>query len=275
MKNFKRFDEVEFELGKNVVLIGPNNSGKTTALQALALWDIGIKKWFGKRGSGAAGKRPGVTVNRRDLFTIPIPNANLLWKNLHVRNVDRSRGKSYTQNIRIEICVEGITNGKEWKCGLEFDYANDESFYCRPLQIIENEKPIRLPIPEEAKEIQVAYLPPMSGMADREFVKLPGEVDVLIGQGQTAQVLRNLCLNVATNLKNKSENWDKLVNNIDRLFGVSLLPPQYIQERSEIILAYKQRDGKILDISNFRTWVAPDSIAFFLSLFQSKFNFVT
>ena len=39
IRNFKRFDEVDFELDKAVVLIGPNDSGRTTALQALALWD--------------------------------------------------------------------------------------------------------------------------------------------------------------------------------------------------------------------------------------------
>ena len=38
IKNFQRFDEAEVDLGKSVVLIGPNNSGKTTVLQALALW---------------------------------------------------------------------------------------------------------------------------------------------------------------------------------------------------------------------------------------------
>ena len=37
VKNFKRFAEIDVELGKSVVFIGPNNSGKTTALQALAL----------------------------------------------------------------------------------------------------------------------------------------------------------------------------------------------------------------------------------------------
>jgi len=41
IRNFKRFTNVTIELGSPVVLIGPNNSGKTTALQALALWDIG------------------------------------------------------------------------------------------------------------------------------------------------------------------------------------------------------------------------------------------
>ena len=51
MRNFKKFDEAEVELGKSVVLIGPNNSGKTSALQALALWDIGHRQWNLKRGA--------------------------------------------------------------------------------------------------------------------------------------------------------------------------------------------------------------------------------
>ena len=33
--NFKKFEDVKIELANNVVFIGPNNSGKTTALQAL------------------------------------------------------------------------------------------------------------------------------------------------------------------------------------------------------------------------------------------------
>jgi predicted ATP-dependent endonuclease of OLD family len=39
VRNFKRFEEVAINLSQAVVLVGPNNSGKTSALQALALWD--------------------------------------------------------------------------------------------------------------------------------------------------------------------------------------------------------------------------------------------
>lgn len=66
IRNFKRFDDVEIDLGNPVVFIGPNNSGKTSAMQALALWDIGLKRWNEKRsGKSTPEKRPGVTVNRR------------------------------------------------------------------------------------------------------------------------------------------------------------------------------------------------------------------
>ncbi len=66
IKNFKSLEDVEIELGKSVVFVGPNNSGKTTALQALALWGIGLRKWLEKRGAtDTPEKRPGVTINRR------------------------------------------------------------------------------------------------------------------------------------------------------------------------------------------------------------------
>jgi len=193
IKNFKKFETIEFELGKTVVLIGPNNSGKTTALQALALWDIGLRRWNEKwGGKKSPEKRPGVTINRRDLISIPVPSANLLWRTLHVREIERTNGKQRTQNIRIDITVDGITEDKSWTCGFEFDYSNVESFFCRPLRLNENQPQQRMSVPDEAANVRVAYLPPMSGLADREFIKQPGEIGVLIGQGQTAQVLRNL-----------------------------------------------------------------------------------
>ena len=89
-RNFKCFGEIEVELGETVVFIGPNNSGKTTALQALALWEIGLKRWNEhRRGRPNPEKRPGVAVNRRDLISLPVPNARLLWRNLQVRDVQR------------------------------------------------------------------------------------------------------------------------------------------------------------------------------------------
>jgi len=251
IRNFKRFEDSEIELGKAVLLIGPNNSGKTTALQALSLWDIGLRRWNEKRkGKSSPEKRPGVTVNRRDLVSIPVPVANLLWRNLHVRNVSRSEnGKTLqiTKNIRIDIIVEGVTRDKAWSCGLEFDYANEESFYCRPLRIDDAGKE-RMTIPDEAGSARIAYLPPMSGLADHEFVKQPGEIGVLTGQGQTAQVLRNLCYQIYDN--KDAGHWDNLLRQIRDLFGVELLAPKYIAERSEITMAYNDERKNTLDLSS-------------------------
>ena len=153
IRNFKRFGsgDVEIELGNPVVFIGPNNSGKTTAMQALALWDIGLKRWNDKRsGKTAPERRPGVTVNRRDLVSTPVPDARLLWNARHVRSVYKVDDKQRTDNIRIDVIVEGVTDGRRWICGLEFDFANEESFYCRPLRLSHGKSPTRMPVPEEA-----------------------------------------------------------------------------------------------------------------------------
>ena len=99
IRNFKRFGEVEIELGNPVVFIGPNNSGKTSAMQALALWDIGLKRWNEKRSGkkSTPEKRPGVTVNRRDLVAIPSepldisPVECLIWKRREIENYICSR----------------------------------------------------------------------------------------------------------------------------------------------------------------------------------------
>ncbi|MEW5946708.1 MAG: AAA family ATPase [bacterium] len=247
IRNFKRFDEVEIELGDPVVFIGPNNWGKTTALQALALWEVGLKRWIEKRGGKKQAKqRSGVAINRRDVFAIPLPDAILLWRNLHVRDVKMIQGKPDTKNINIDVIVKGIGEKKEWECGLEFDYANEQSFYCRPLRVSDGKNPDRMPIPEEAVGVNLAFLPPMSGLAANEISLEPGTVNVRIGEGRTAEVLRNLCYRV---YEGKREKWELLVNLIKYLFGSELDPPQYIKERGEITMNYREGANR-LDLSS-------------------------
>ncbi len=237
------------ELGKNVVFVGPNNSGKTTALQALALWDIGVKRWNEKRaGRSSPQTRPGVTINRNDLISLPIPTAKLLWKNLRTHESDRQEGKPVTKNIRIEIIVNGINDGKEWSFGLEFVYANEESFYCKPILLSEGEKQERMSIPVEAVMNQISFLPPMSGLIAVEPKWEKGRIGVLLGEGQTAQVLRNLCFQIFE-AKNKGD-WDSLVTHIQNLFGVKLHEPKYIKERGEITMSYSTENDIVLDISS-------------------------
>lgn len=253
IRNFKRFEDVSFELGPSVVLIGPNNSGKTTALQALALWELGRDHWVAKRSSrDAPEKRPGVTINRRDLVSLPVPHAKLLWRNLQLRETERTNGKPRTRNLRIDVIVEGITNQNEWSCGFEFDYSNEESFVCRPVrQSGFEEASVKdakfTEIAPEAQDVRLAFLPPMSGLAAVEPKWEPGRINVLIGEGQTAQILRNLCSQI---FESETGHWNDLCQEIHRLFGVGLEAPTFVATRGEITMQYRERDGTILDISS-------------------------
>ncbi|MDD9954811.1 MAG: AAA family ATPase [Anaerolineaceae bacterium] len=248
IRKFKRFGEkVEIELDNPVVFIGPNNSGKTTALQALALWDIGLRRWKEKRaGKSAPEKRPGVVINRRDLVSIPVPVANLLWHGLRVRDVQKVGGKQRTSNIRIEIVVKGVTREVNWVCGLEFDYANEESLYCRPLRLSDSKPPQRMPVPKEAGVTPVAFLPPMSGLAGSETRLDPGAVEVRIGEGRTAEVLRNLCFQIH---RDRFEKWEILVDQIKAQFRSEIMPPTYSPTRGDISMKYLENSVE-LDLSS-------------------------
>jgi len=242
ISNFKRLEETVLDLGDAAVFIGPNNSGKTSALQALALWDIGWRRWVEKRDNSSASKRSGVTINRRDLSAIPIPSAKLLWKDLHVNDTQKVDGKQKTDKVLITLTAEGVYRDQPWICSLEFYYANEESFYCRLKDPSDGQ------VPEGARRHQVVFLPPMSGLADREYKKEHGEISVLIGEGRTAEVLRNLCWM----LFNRKElgPWKELVSRIDKMFGIILQEPKHIPERSEITLAYREASGVEFDISS-------------------------
>jgi ABC-type branched-subunit amino acid transport system ATPase component len=244
IRNFKLFAEVEIELAQRVVLVGPNNSGKTSALQALALWNAGLRRWLEKRGTGNVPKeRAGVTINRRDLIALPVPSANLLWRDLHVREGYKDAGKQKTRNVLVEVDVHGIDGGTPWSTSLEFDYANEESFYCRSRV---GPSGSRLEIPAAAAQVRLAYLPPMSGLASNETRLDEGAIDVRLGEGRTADVLRNLCWQVH---ERDHALWGKIVERIRLLFGVTLDEPQYLKERGEIVMSFRTAGDVRLDLS--------------------------
>lgn len=242
ISNFKRLDAVDIELGSSVVFIGPNNSGKTSALQALALWDIGWRRWTEKRERSTAKDRPGVAINRRDLSSVPVPSARLLWRDLHTMETTRLDGKQRTEKVFIRLKAEGIHQDRPWTCALDFYYANEESFYCRLAEPADGR------VPDGARTHKVVFLPPMSGLVDREYRKESGEISVLIGEGRTAEVLRNLCWQLHD--RPDKTPWEKLAACVQEMFGIRLQQPQFIQERSEIVLGYRDENGIELDISS-------------------------
>lgn len=244
IRNFKLFEEVEIPLDNGVVFIGPNNSGKTSALQALSLWHSGLQKWAEKHASkdreNIPAQRPGVSVNRLDLIPLPVAEVDLIWR-------DRKTRKGPGENIRIDLLVEGISNGKPWQCGLECDYSGSEVFFCRPLRTGAGSNSGRMEIPREAIDARLAFLPSMSGLASEEALIREGRINVLIGQGQTAEVLRNLCYRV--HQKQNGGDWDDLARQIKELFGVTLNPPVYLENRGAVVMDYqKTGSGIVLDL---------------------------
>ena len=244
IRNFKRFDSVEIELGSPVVFVGPNNSGKTTALQALALWQLGVRRWMEKQSNREApNSRRDATIGRRDVLATPVRRTEALWRDLRVARPVGSDEDGDDENIPIEIVVSGENGHGGWTAGLEFEYANEESFYCRPLRGPEDTPDPSLP--EAAADVELAYLPPMSGLLLDEIRIEPGAVNVRLGEGRTAEVLRNLCLRL---YEGRPTEWARVADRVAQVFGVALDPPLHVPARGEVELTYRER-GIRLDLT--------------------------
>lgn len=206
-----------------------------------------MRKWTEKRRDSRARERVGVTINRRDLLSIPIPGSRLLWRDLRIRNVSRAEGQQKATNVTFTIAVEGVYHGAPWRFALEFDYANEESIYCRAVDWPDSME-ARTALLDAALARHVVFLPSMSGLAAQEFRKESGEIGVLIGQGRTAEVLRNLCHRIHTRETNNC--WLEFCTRVRSLFGIELLPPDYLSERSELTMRYRELSGIEFDLSS-------------------------
>ncbi len=236
IENFKRFgDKQRIELDHPAVLIGPNNCGKTSAIQALALWSQAVQTWYDVRKASSAKERTATALNRLNIVAVPVQRTRFFWHNTVVRTGNK--------DIALTITVGIEFKGQVVSLPMRFRNQGDELVYCTPDEsVVAN-----LALLEYAASIRVELLYPMSGLETEEAILQPGRIDVLLGQGQTAQVLRNLCLMVT---KDTPDDWSRIVELMERLFNVTLETPQETT-RGAIEMRYKQPGVReALDVSS-------------------------
>lgn len=236
IENFKRFgDKQRIELDHPAVLIGPNNCGKTSAIQALALWSQAVRTWYDVRKDSSAKDRTATSMNRLTIVAVPVTRTRFFWHNTHVRKGNK--------DIHMVLTVGVEDKGRVRPVPMRFRSQGDELVYCTPDEsVIGDLDLIRL-----AASLKVELLYPMSGLDTEEPILQPGRVDVLLGQGRTADVLRNLCLTV---LKSSVDDWKRVVELMQRLFNIHLGQPEETS-RGGISLIYRQPGVKEpLDISS-------------------------
>jgi len=207
IKHFKKFEDASYEVNPAVSLfVGPNNGGKTTALQAIALWSFVIQEWNEKKGKASgstAKKRSGAQVTRNTVYAIPVQDMRYLWFNSITQSAQQ-------QKVNIQIIAKGEDKtGKEWEYGVELIYGGPEMSYCKPMDIEKD-------IPEDAKK--VFHLPPLSGVQTQEIKVEVGKQRHVIGEGRPGEILRNLLLQV----HEKKDKWDDLCKQIKEMFNVQL-----------------------------------------------------
>lgn len=125
IQNFKRFGELQrIELDHPAVLIGPNNCGKTSAIQALALWSQAVQTWFDVRKASSARERTATSLNRLNIVAVPVQRTRFFWHNTQVRTGNR--------DIPLVITVGVEFRGQVRPLSMRFRNQGDELVYCTP-----------------------------------------------------------------------------------------------------------------------------------------------
>ena len=228
IRGFKRLGrEVEFRLPGHVVLAGPNNTGKTTVLQAIASWALALRRW---RELNDFNPRQGYThapIARQAFTAVPLRSFDLMWTN-----------RLYHRNNPIEI---ELRHNDGWSVTMEFIADSTEQMYVRPKVYVRPDVLRNL-------DFRVAFIPPMTGIGIDEPVYQSPKIEQLLGLGRPGEVLRNLLVEA-----NRHEAaWDQLQTSIGKLFSYRLRPPD--ASGAHIVADYtivdSSRVSPILDIAS-------------------------
>lgn len=240
LRNFKSIDEQSYDFTDFDLLVGRNNSGKSTVLQALAIWQFCVDEFSRTRRSDSSSK--GIQVILPNFTALPVPEFRLLWKDLAV---GQGRTASDPQKlILIEIIVHWRSADQQsQEFGIGLRYQTSQTLYAIPTGGWAKYRQFENSLPK------IAYVPPFSGLEPTEKRLDEAPIRQQVGKGQPGSVLRNLLLRVCPmgDRTSKTEplppDWHELVRTVDRWFSVALARPRYEDGKDIYIEVEYQKSG--------------------------------
>jgi len=236
IKNFKRIREETFLFTNFDLLVGSNNSGKSTILQALAIWQFCIDEFHRAKRKG----QRGIQVVLPNFTALPVPEFNLLWTEKKDREYPITNGKKSQEYVLIEINVTWReSNGQEKTFGVKIRYLSPQTVYAIPAEgwnvFRQYDEEKSLPV--------IAYVPPFSGLEPIEKWQDISNLKQQVGKGQPGSILRNLLLLVEKeDEKEKANKWKEINSVVHNWFGIILKEPKYeVGVDTQITCEYTER----------------------------------
>ncbi len=257
IKSLKRFPEEgqAFEdLARFQLIVGQNNSGKSTLLHALAIWQYCIDECRAASRKGDTG----IQVSLSNFTPLPLPDFRLLWNDKTERRYPKdAEGKPKQEYIVIEIAVTWkARDGSEKSFSIQLGYRSKETISVIPVKGWSQFYDLdggRGKERDPAKSLfpVIVYVPPTSNIDDHELYLNEGRIRALVGKGQPGSVVRNLILQTASTDKEAGRRFGELNKHIGEWFGVEVLRPEDRSKIDQYIEAnYRAKSGIELDWVN-------------------------
>lgn len=249
LRNFKSVGEQVYHFTRFDLLVGRNNSGKSTVLQAMAIWQFCVDEFHRSKRTGTTG----IQVVLPNFTALPVPEFILLWKDRTDRHypTDAATGKKKQEFVLIKILLEWQdAPGQTGAFGVELRYHSPQTLYTTPSDgwsaFREYEKAGSLP--------RIAYVRPFSGLEPTEKFLDISPMRQQVGKGQPGSVLRNLLLRVSTSSPRdngeqtprrspSAADWTELAGVVERWFSVKISPPSY-QSTRDVYITVEYADGQ-------------------------------
>ena len=244
LRNFKSVGEQVYDFTQFDLLVGRNNSGKSTVLQALAIWQFCVDEFHRSKRSGSKG----IQVVLPNFTALPVPEFDLLWK-------DRT-SKKKQDYILIGIQVEWRkVTGEADSFGVELRYQSSQSIYAIPGGGWEKFRACE----QQGDLPKIAYVPPFSGLEPTEKWLDTSPIRQQVGKGQPGSVLRNLLLRVCPSPTRSKDgritkgytsptDWQELAGIVERWFSVKIREPKYDSAKDVYITVEYRQNSKDYDI---------------------------
>lgn len=252
LRNFKSVGEQAYDFTPFDLLVGRNNCGKSTVLQALAIWQFCVDEFHRSRRGGSKG----IQVVLPNFTALPVPEFNLLWKDKTDRYWPTVNGSKKQEYILIEILVRWQReNGETDEFGVELRYHSPQTLYAIP-----GGGWAKFRLSEQQGDLpRIAYVPPFSGLEPTEKRLDDAPIRQQAGKGQPGSVLRNLLLRVCPTPPRGEDghiakshippaDWLELVAVVERWFSVKISRPQYEPGKDVYITVEYRQGGKNYDI---------------------------
>ena len=234
LTRFKKFKYKEFCLHSNGVtlLVGGNNSGKTTLIHALSVWEfckmvLSHEKGRGVFNKDSVGKSAGFGMSAEEFLPLAVPSLNHLWTNLKTQLSTEEKEKAkektkfpgYILRIRCDWCSPEKAT-KYLEIGLSL--VNDRMF----IQITDSNLDNDDYIPS------VVYIPTLAAVLPKENKATIAERRAYLGRGMAGSVLRNMIYDLYqkdAKLRNSFRKHNGRLSSQDKAFLSTNSPLELLQ----------------------------------------------